>query len=168
MQQLDQFLTWLEKKNLQAAVAQTNGNVDVKNIILDHHENTRNEIAKLLNTSNQQVVITPSTSFGLTQVLTGLDWSNKHESGILLNDLEFSSNSFPYQQIAKKFNIPLFVLKSNKENNSEIIDLNLLESQLEENSHISLIGISHVQFINGFRTDLAKLSKIASRYKIKV
>ena len=127
----------------------------------------RKEISQFINCSSEEVALTNSTAGGVSHILSSMNWLNSKEKGLLLNDLEFTSNSFAYQQISKKFNIPLHVIKSRKENEINKLDINDFKDKIES-VPVSLIGISHVQFQNGFRTDLEKLTKLAHEYGVKV
>jgi selenocysteine lyase/cysteine desulfurase len=127
----------------------------------------RSEISQLINSSNKEIALSISTAHGISQILSSMDWSKKDDKGIIINDLEFTSNSFPYQQISKKFGIPLYVIKSKKKNQIDIIDIDDIKEQIE-NSSVNVIGISHVQFLNGFAIDLEKITKMAHEYGVLV
>ena len=131
------------------------------------HGSVRKEISHLINCSSEEVALTNSTATGISHILSSMNWIDSKERGLILNDLEFSSNSFAYQQISKKFKIPLHIIQSIKEDGIEKLSLDDFRSKMET-VPISLIGISHVQFQNGFRIDLEKLTKIAHEYDVKV
>lgn len=136
--------------------------------IMDQFKTTRTHIGQLLHCKPHEVALNISTAHGISHILSSLDWvNNREEKGLLIDDMEFSSNSFPYQQISKKFNIPLHVVKSKKVENTERLEIEDFQHLIEE-THINVLGISHVQFINGFKTDLQKLAKMAHKYGVLV
>ncbi|MHA1990155.1 MAG: aminotransferase class V-fold PLP-dependent enzyme [Candidatus Hodarchaeales archaeon] len=135
--------------------------------IMTQFKTVRSEISQLINSSNKEIALSISTAHGISQILSSMDWSKKDDKGIIINDLEFTSNSFPYQQISKKFGIPLYVIKSKKKNQIDIIDIDDIKEQIE-NSSVNVIGISHVQFLNGFAIDLEKITKMAHEYGVLV
>ncbi len=138
---------------------QANGNVDVPFDHLDDGFATvRKPIAQLLNCQVDEVALTTTTAHGIGLVLESINWNSADEKGIIIDDLEFTSNSFAYQQIQKKFGVNLHIVR-NKDGN---LDLSDFETILENNP-VNLIGLSHVQFTNGFKTDLEKIYSIARK-----
>ncbi|MHA1983274.1 MAG: aminotransferase class V-fold PLP-dependent enzyme [Candidatus Hodarchaeales archaeon] len=135
--------------------------------IMTQFKSVRSEISQLINSSNKEIALSISTAHGISQILSSMDWTKKADKGIIINDLEFTSNSFPYQQISKKFGIPLYVIRSKKKNYVDGINIDDIKEQIE-NTSANIIGISHVQFLNGFRTDIEKLTKMAHEYGVKV
>ena len=129
----------------------------------DHLENgftiVRKPIAQFLNCEEQEIALTTTAAHGIALVLESLDWSNPSKKGIIIDDLEFTTNSFAYQQIQKKFGIKLYVVG----NKNGFLDLADFEQLLTSNE-IMLVGISHVQFTNGFKINLKKLHDLTKQY----
>jgi selenocysteine lyase/cysteine desulfurase len=133
------------------------------NKILDGYYDVRLSIAQLIGCSVDEICLTMATSHGISLVLSSLDWTTGGKYGIIINDQEYTSNSFPYQQISKKYKLPLFVISARKKGPIFYLDLEDFEKILE-NSPIRLVAVSHVQFINGFRIDIDALAKLTHKY----
>ena len=132
--------------------------------IHDGYPRLRESLATLLNAQPDDIALTGSTSQGVSSILAALNWQEDSSRGLAINDLEFTSNSFAYQQIAKKFHVPIYVVKARKdENNCMFLDLNDYEELLEKHP-LQIIGVSHVQFSNGYKSDLKKLALLAHKY----
>ena len=140
------------------------GNYDINfQDVHNGYPEVRNSLASLLNTNPDNISLISSTSQGISSILASLDWHEDLTRGIAINDLEFTSNSFAYQQIAKRFHVPIYIIKAKRdENNCMFLDLDSYEEVLEKHS-LRIIGISHVQFSNGYQTDLKKLATIAHK-----
>ena len=100
---------------------------------------------------DEEIAFTYNTSYGLAAIAESIDW-RKGQDKIVLNDLEYTSNSYTYQVLAQKFDLGTFVVR-NRQGILELEDFNL-------DQDTRLVAISHVQFGNGFRIDLEELAKI--------
>ena len=119
----------------------------------------KNPISKLINCTEDEIALTSQTAHGIALVLESLNWSKYSKKRIIIDDLEFTTNSFAYQQIQKKFGIKLHVIK----NQNGSLDLDDYEKVLKSKD-IKLVGISHVQFTNGFKTNIKKLHELTNKY----
>ncbi|WP_455463604.1 aminotransferase class V-fold PLP-dependent enzyme [Candidatus Hodarchaeum mangrovi] len=99
----------------------------------------------------EEIAFTYNTSYGLAAIAEGIDW-RKGQDKIILNDLEYTSNSYTYQVLAQKFDLGTSIIR-NKNGILELDDFNL-------DQDTRLVAISHVQFGNGFRINLEELAKI--------
>jgi cysteine desulfurase/selenocysteine lyase len=116
-------------------------------------EAARKSIAGLVGAREEDIALTTSTSEGLAIVANGLSYSKDHN--IVTCDMEFASNLFPWQALAKRYGVELRVVRNHEatlriEDFSDVID-----------AKTKLVAVSYVQYSNGFRTDLSELSKIA-------
>jgi cysteine desulfurase/selenocysteine lyase len=116
-------------------------------------EQTRNSIAALIGASAEEIALVHSTTEGLAIVANGLSYEKG--SNIVTCDMEFQSNLFPWQAIAKRQGLELKVVRNRDgrlrmEDFSDAID-----------ADTRLVAVSYVQYSNGFRIDLEELSKIA-------
>ena len=81
--------------------------------------------------------------------------SYEKDQNIVTTDMEFASNLFPWQTLTKRQGLELRTVQ-NHESSLEMEDFsNVIDAKTK------LVAISYVQYSNGFRTDLAELSKIA-------
>lgn len=116
-------------------------------------EETRKSIAALIGASVEEIALVHSTSEGIAIVANGLSYEKG--SNIVTCDMEFPSNLFPWQALAKRQGLELRVVRNHDgelrmEDFSDAID-----------AKTKVVAISYVQYSNGFRIDLQELSKIA-------
>ena len=119
----------------------------------DTAEAVRASIATLIGASAEEVALVHSTSEGIAIVANGLSYAQG--SNIVTCDMEFMSNLYPWQVLVKRHGLDLRVIRNRDgtlrmEDFSEAID-----------AKTRIVAVSHVQYANGFRIDLDKLSKIA-------
>jgi len=116
-------------------------------------EQTRSLIAKLIGAKEEEIAIVPNTSEGLNIVANGIKWKNKEN--IVLNDLEFPSNIFPWQNQAKKHNLEIRIAKNVRGK----IPLEEYEKHIDDSTRV--VAVSWVEFQNGFKHDLKALAELA-------
>lgn len=116
-------------------------------------ERTRESIAPLIGASVEELALVHSTTEGIAIVANGLSYEKG--ANIVTCDMEFQSNLFPWQAIAKRQGLELRVVR-NRDGKLRIEDFS---DAIDANTR--LVAISYVQYSNGFRTDLEELSKIA-------
>jgi len=119
----------------------------------EHAEAARKSIASLIGSREEEIALTTSTSEGLAIVANGLSYEK--DQNIVTTDMEFTSNLFPWQALTKRHGLELRTVR-NREASLEMEDFrNVIDAKTK------LVAISYVQYSNGFRTDLAELSRIA-------
>ncbi|MEX2701453.1 MAG: aminotransferase class V-fold PLP-dependent enzyme [Candidatus Baldrarchaeota archaeon] len=116
-------------------------------------EQTRSLIAKLIGATEEEIAVVPNTSEGLNIVANGIKWKNKEN--IVLNDLEFPSNIFPWQNQAKKHNLEIRIAKNVRGK----IPLEEYEKHIDDSTRV--VAVSWVEFQNGFKHDLKALAELA-------
>jgi selenocysteine lyase/cysteine desulfurase len=111
---------------------------------------TKELIGKMINTSKDRIAFIDNTSNGLNILAQGLDW--KAGDRILLYDVEFPSNVYPFMNL-KKYGVELdFISPANGR-----IELCDIEKNIQP--RLRLLTLSHVQFLNGFRADLKTIGE---------
>jgi selenocysteine lyase/cysteine desulfurase len=120
----------------------------------DEMDNDSRKMGVLINAKypEDEIAFTYNTSYGLAAIAEAIDW-NEGDS-IILNALEYTSNSYTYQALAKKNKLKLRVID---QINGQL-SLEQYKEVLDQSSR--LVAISHVQFSNGFRTNLKELSSL--------
>ena len=120
------------------------------------------EVGKLINARNptKEIAFTYNTSYGLSAIAEALSW-NEGDS-IILNNLEYTSNSYTYQALAKKFKLNLKVVSHH---NGELLTDDFMENL---DSSVRLVALSHVQFSNGFRADLDELTPLIHEHGAQI
>lgn len=112
----------------------------------------KRRLARLLGTSEDRIAWVENSSTGLNILAQGLPWQKGDE--IILNDLEFPSNVYPFLNLR-----PLGVdLKFAKSIDGRI-PVEAIERLITKKTR--LISISLVQFLSGYRADIAKISRLA-------
>ncbi|MFX1520455.1 MAG: aminotransferase class V-fold PLP-dependent enzyme [Promethearchaeota archaeon] len=118
-------------------------------------EETRKIIAKLINANAEEIAFVQNTSVGLSIIANGINWEKT--DNILINDLEFPSNLFPWQTQAKRHGLEIRTVQSNNE------ELAMEDFEEQIDGRTKIVAVSHVQFSNGFKIDLQRLSKLAHK-----
>ncbi len=121
---------------------------------LEQFNEYRKTTGNFINANNpeKEIAFSYNTSYGLSAIAEAIEW--KTGDKIILNDLEYTSNSYTYQVLARKFGLEINVIQ----NKDGILPLEAFIDVL--NSDTRLVAISHVQFSNGFRIDLKELAKL--------
>jgi selenocysteine lyase/cysteine desulfurase len=116
-------------------------------------EQVKKLIAELIGAKKEEIAITSNTSEGLNIVANGIKW--KRGENIVLNDLEFPANIFPWQNQAKKHNLEIRITKSI----GGKVPLEEYEKQINEKTRV--VAVSWIEFQNGFKHDLKALAETA-------
>lgn len=120
---------------------------DVKQI-----ERTKGCIARLINAESwERIALAGNTSDALNIVASGLDW--KPGDRILLNDLEFPANVYPYYHL-KNQGVEIDVIHSADGK----LTAEMIYAALRPRTR--LLALSAVQFLSGYRADLAVLGEL--------
>lgn len=114
-------------------------------------EQFRTEVGKLINSSEDRIGLTHNTSEGFILLASGLEWQKGDR--ILLNDIEFPANVYPFLQL-KKQGVQIDFVKS-KNGRISVEDL---EKAITPKTRI--LSISFVNFRYGFRPDLMKIGEM--------
>jgi len=112
---------------------------------------TKEMIGKLINAPKERIAFVDNTSNGFNLLANGLKW--KTGDRILLNDMEFPSNVYPFLNL-KRRGVKIDFVK----NRNGMILLEDIEKAITPRT--KLLSISHVQFLNGFRIDLERVGEL--------
>ncbi|MHA1990421.1 MAG: aminotransferase class V-fold PLP-dependent enzyme [Candidatus Hodarchaeales archaeon] len=115
----------------------------------------RNNVSTLLNGQKDGVTITTNTGSGLHIVADGLQHLLKPGQNIIIPETEFITNSFCWQELAKRHRLEFRTISSNNNRFS----LSDWEKIVDDKT--AIVALSHVQFGNGFRSNLKEIAKIA-------
>lgn len=131
-------------------------------ISTDHHsflllDRIRETIAKMINSSQNEIALTSNTSYGLNIVANGLNFKAGDE--ILLSDVEFPANVYPWLNLKSRGVRIKFV-----KNENEFFSIENLVRAI--NQRTKLLSLSSVQFFNGYKNDLEKIGKICRESQI--
>lgn len=120
-------------------------------------DRTRVLAARLLKAEEQEIAFVRSTSHGLSLVAEGLAW--EQGDNILVYELEFPSNLFPWMHLGRKGVETKFI-----RSRSGRIEIGDIAAMIDERTR--LIAMSTVQFTNGFRVDLEALGRLCKERKV--
>lgn len=111
---------------------------------------TKELIGKWINSDKNRIAFVDNTSNGLNVLAQGLDW--RVGDRILLYDVEFPSNVYPFMNL-KKYGVELdFISPTNGR-----IEFGDIEKNIQPKT--KLLTLSHVQFLNGFCADLKTIGE---------
>jgi selenocysteine lyase/cysteine desulfurase len=109
-------------------------------------------LAALLHAEHpDRIALQPNTSDALNIVAAGLPWKTGDE--ILLNDLEFPANVYPYLNL-KRFGVQLTVIGSR----DGMVTPEMIRRAITPRT--KLVALSAVQFLTGHRADLAAIGEL--------
>ncbi|MEI8389940.1 MAG: aminotransferase class V-fold PLP-dependent enzyme [bacterium] len=114
-------------------------------------EKIRENFAKFIGADPSEIAFIKSTSAGLSIFANGINF--KEGDNIIIPEIEFPSNVYPWLNLQKKGVNVKFLNCDNG-----IIDTCKLESLIDEKTRV--VSVSWVQFTNGYKADLAQISKI--------
>ncbi|MAT57481.1 MAG: aminotransferase [Ignavibacteriae bacterium] len=114
-------------------------------------------LGKLINANPKRIAWVDNVSNGLNVLAQGLEW--KSGDRIILNDLEFPSNVYPFQNL-KSYGVEIDFVKSR--------DGKILLEDLEKaiTPKTKMLSISAVQFLSGFRAELKSIGELCRKYNI--
>lgn len=117
----------------------------------------RSLAARLINAPVQNVAVSESTSMSLNWLAQGTQW--KPGDRILLNDIEFPSNIYPFLNLQRQGVEIDYVKHRNGRIEAADIDEKILP-------RTRLLSISFVQYLSGFRADLAEIGRICRAHDV--
>jgi selenocysteine lyase/cysteine desulfurase len=116
-------------------------------------ERVRESIANLTGARGEEIALTFNTSEGIAIVANGLTYEKG--SNIVTCDMEFPSNLYPWQALAKRQGLELKVIR----NRDGILRMEDFSEAIDARTRV--VALSYVQYANGFKINLEELSKIA-------
>jgi len=133
------------------------GKIDDYNELVQKVNESKQLLAKMLNTTPSRIAFTENTSSGLSILAQGIKW-NKGD-GIILNDVEFPSNVYPFMNLQDK-GVEIDFVKSE----NGVVTANDIINTIKPET--KLISVSYVQFLSGYRIDLEKLGTVCREKEI--
>ena len=127
------------------------GKIDDYNELLRIVGETKQLLGKMLNTQTSRIAFTENTSIGLNILAQGIKWEKGDR--IILNDVEFPANVYPFLNLKNK-GVEIDFVKSK----NGIVTAEDLIGVISPKT--KLISVSYVQFLSGYRIELEKLGKV--------
>jgi selenocysteine lyase/cysteine desulfurase len=108
-------------------------------------ETVRATLAEMLRVQTHEIAFTRNVSEGISLLASGLDW--KPGDNVVLSDLEFPANVYPWMNL-DKFGVETRFCRCP----GQKFSLTELREKIDERTRV--VSVSSVQFLNGFRPDL--------------
>ena len=113
--------------------------------------------ADMIGAKPEEIAFATNTSYGLNVAACGLDL--KPGDRVLLSDVEFPSNTYPWTNLRRKGIVVEFVPSKNR-----FFDMdNLLEAM---DAKTKVLSVSFVQFLNGYKNDLKTIGKLCEEKNV--
>ncbi len=113
-------------------------------------ERVRVQLAALINAKPDEVTFTKNTSEGISFVANGLSW--QRGDNVVTTNVEFQANMYPWQALRERGVEVRMALEEDGR-----IPLERIVELIDGRTRV--VAISSVQFVSGFRTDLATLGE---------
>lgn len=107
--------------------------------------------ANMIKAKPDEIAFATNTSYGLNVAARGLDL--KPGDKILLSDVEFPSNTYPWTNLKRKGIVVEFIPSKNR-----FFDVDNLVEAIDARTRV--LSLSFVQFLNGFKNDLKTIGEI--------
>lgn len=131
--------------------------VDMDKLTFDRLDRIRTYLAKMIKAKPSEIGLVPNTSYGLNVATNGLEW--KRGDKVLLSDVEFPANVYPWLNLRRK-GVKIKFIKSR----NGFFDIDNLLKAID--SRCRVLSLGYVQFFNGFKNDLETIGKICQEKDI--
>jgi len=132
--------------------------VDDTRDMYELRDRVREGYARLVGAETRQIGVNINTSYGLTLASYGLPLNEGDE--VLISDIEFPATIYAWRGAAEIRKLKLSFIKSKDRK----FDIGEFERSITDKTRV--LSISFVQFFNGYKNDLARLSEICKRHKL--
>lgn len=110
----------------------------------------RSLAAQLINASPKEIVATVSTSAGINLLAGAIHW-RRHDN-IVINDLEYPANVFPWLHQAHKHGLEVRVVRAH----GGVLPFAEMTAAIDRKTRV--LAVSHVEFATGTRNDIPALA----------
>lgn len=131
--------------------------IEIFKTFLKWSENAKDKLSNLLAATPARIAWVDNVSNGLNILAQGLNW--KTGDRIILNDVEFPSNVYPFLNL-KNNGVEIDFAKSR----NGMIDIDDLEKLVTPRTR--LLSISLVQFLSGYRANVDAIGELCRKYGI--
>jgi cysteine desulfurase / selenocysteine lyase len=111
-------------------------------------DETKSLLAKMINCNVDRIAFVDNTSNGLNVLANSINW--KKGDRILLNDIEFPANIYPFLNL-KRFGVEIDFVKSS----NGIVTADQIINAIKPET--KLVSVSYIQFLSGYKIDLEKI-----------
>lgn len=142
---------------LQKQISLWHDLIDPTPTVFDYWRELKVELGKMVNASPDEIGYALNTSYGLAIAASGIEFRRGDE--VLLCDVEFPANTYPWTNLEYKGVKVKFLKSSNRCFNIEAFEQAIT-------SRTKVLSISFVQFFNGYKNDIERLGKICRKHNI--
>lgn len=118
---------------------------------LEKNASARVKLAKLLGAESNRLAWVDNVSNGLNILANGIEWHPGDR--IILNDIEFPSNIYPFLNL-QNYGVEIDIVKSR----NGVVDIEDIENAITPRTR--LVSISLVQFLSGYRADIDAIGSL--------
>ncbi len=130
---------------------------DMDKVAFAKLDDIRAMAAEMIKARQDEIAFATNTSYGLNVAACGLDL--KPRDKVLLSDVEFPGNTYPWTNLRQKGVTVEFVPSKNR-----CFDIDNLLKAIDAKTKV--LAISFVQFFNGFKIDLKTIGEICEEKDI--
>ncbi|OGU54567.1 MAG: hypothetical protein A2V66_02735 [Ignavibacteria bacterium RBG_13_36_8] len=124
---------------------------------LEASKSAKEKLSRMFNTKPDRFSWIDSVSNGMNVLAQGIDWETGDR--IILNDIEFPANVYPFLNL-KKEGVEIDFAKSRNGK----VDVEDIEKLITPKT--KLVSISLVQFLSGYRTDVVAISELCKKHNV--
>lgn len=135
-----------EYKNLRTGLM-----INPFSYFLEKSNSAKKKLSQLINATPERIAWIDNVSNGINLLVNSLEWNIGDE--IIINDIEFPANVYPFLNLKRK-GVEIKFAKSR----NGILDLDDIIPLIT--SKTKLISISYVQFLSGYNANITELGKI--------
>lgn len=129
-------------------IEKSENNIDDFDSFIKVAEKTKILLAELINSNVDRIAFVDNTTNGLNILAQSIDW--KKGDRILLNDIEFPANVYPFLNL-KRIGVEVDFVKSE----NGIVTADQIINSIKPET--KLVSVSFVQFLSGYKVDLEKI-----------
>ncbi|RPI65332.1 MAG: aminotransferase class V-fold PLP-dependent enzyme [Ignavibacteriales bacterium] len=129
-------------------IEKSENNIDDFDSFIKVAEETKILLAELINCNVDRIAFVDNTTNGLNIPAQSIDW--KKGDRILLNDIEFPANVYPFLNL-KRIGVEVDFVKSE----NGIVTADQIINSIKPET--KLVSVSFVQFLSGYKVDLEKI-----------
>ncbi len=118
---------------------------------LEKNVSARAKLAKLIGAETNRLSWVDNVSNGLNILANGISWQSGDR--IILNDIEFPSNVYPFLNL-QRLGVEIDIVKSR----NGVVDVEDIENTITPGTR--LVSISLVQFLSGYRADINAIGSL--------
>ncbi len=141
----------VKEKLTEIIIEKSETDIDNYKKLISAADETKSMLGEMINASQDRISFVDNTSNGINVLAQGIDW--KKGDRILLNDLEFPANVYPFLNL-KKNGVEVDFAKSH----NGIVTAEDIIAAIKPETR--LISVSMVQFLTGYRVDMEKIGKV--------